>query len=329
MNDALTRLPSEPSAFARGSLTFRPTLTRNLWNGLMTGLVALAAIVAVLPLVMVLAYVLIKGGQLISLKLFTELPPAPGMGSDGGIGNAILGTLLVTGIAACLAIPTGVGGGIYLAEFSQGGRFAKALKQFVRFGTNVLSGVPSIICGVFIYALIVKTRVVFGQSYSGLAGGMALAILMLPTIIKTTDEGLKLVPDELRWGAIGVGASKFTTVIRITLPAAFTPIATGVVLGIARAAGETAPLIFTALFSSYWPWPETILNGETSLLERLSILKDPLLNPVASMSVLIYNFATTPYPELQSLAWAASFILVIMILGANLLARWLGRLAAR
>lgn len=293
----------------------------------MTGLVAAAAIVAVLPLVMVLVYVLIKGGQLISLKLFTELPPAPGL--TGGIGNAVLGTILVTGIAAALAIPTGVGGGIYLAEFSQGGGFAKALKKFVRFGTNVLSGVPSIICGVFIYALIVKTKVLFGASYSGLAGGMALAILMLPTIIKTTDEGLKLVPDELRWGAIGVGASKFTTVIKVTLPAALTPIATGVVLGIARAAGETAPLIFTALFSSYWPWPDTMLSGDSSLVEKLAMLKDPLFNPIASMSVLIYNFASTPYPELQSLAWAASFILVIMILGANLLARWLGRFATR
>jgi len=293
----------------------------------MTGLVAVAAIVAVLPLVMVLVYVLIKGGQLISLQLFTELPPAPGL--TGGIGNAVLGTILVTGIAAALAIPTGIGGGIYLAEFSQGGGFAQALKKFVRFGTNVLSGVPSIICGVFIYALIVKTKVLFGSSYSGLAGGMALAILMLPTIIKTTDEGLKLVPDELRWGAIGIGASKFTTVIKITLPAALTPIATGVVLGIARAAGETAPLIFTALFSSYWPWPDTMFSGDSSLIEKLSMLKDPLLNPIASMSVLIYNFASTPYPELQSLAWAASFILVIMILGANLLARWLGRFATR
>ncbi|MFM8525293.1 MAG: phosphate ABC transporter permease PstA [Cyanobacteriota bacterium] len=329
MDNTHNNLQPQAGAFERRNLTFDARLTRNLWNTLMTGLVALAAIVAVLPLVMVLAYVLVKGGQLISVKLFTELPPAPGMGNVGGIGNAILGTFLVTTIAACLAIPVGVGGGIYLAEFSQGGRFAKALKQFVRFGTNVLSGVPSIICGVFIYALIVKTRVVFGQSYSGLAGGMALAILMLPTIIKTTDEGLKLVHDELRWGAIGVGASKFTTVIRITLPAAFTPIATGVVLGIARAAGETAPLIFTALFSSYWPWPDTILSSDTSLLDRLAMVKDPLLNPIASLSVLIYNFATTPYPELQSLAWAASFILVIMILGANLIARWLARFAAR
>jgi len=167
--------------------------------------------------------------------------------------------------------------------------------------------VPSIICGVFIYGLIVSTRVLMGHSYSALAGGMALAVLMIPTVIKTTDEGLKLVPQELRWGAMGVGASKVITITRVTLPAAIAPIATGVVLGIARAAGETAPLIFTALFSPFWA--------------------DGLLNPIASMSVLIYNYAIMPYEAQISLAWAASFVLVMMILGANLLARWLGHLS--
>jgi len=196
-----------------------------------------------------------------------------------------------------------VGSGIYLAEYSAGGPFAR----FVRFGTNVLAGVPSIICGVFIYGLIVSTRLFLGQSYSALAGGIALAVLMVPTVIKTTDEGLKLVPDELRWGALGIGASRFVTITRITLPAAFSPIATGVVLAIARAAGETAPLIFTALFSPFWP--------------------DGVLNPIASMSVLIYNFAIMPYEAQISLAWAASFVLVLMILLANLLARWLGHLS--
>ena len=160
-----------------------------------------------------------------------------------------LGTIVVTLIASLIAIPVGVGGGVYLAEYSQNGWFA----QFVRFGNDVLAGVPSIISGVFVYGLIVATRVFFDQSYSAMAGGIALAVLMLPTVIKTTDEGLKLVPQELRWGAYGVGASRFVTITRITLPAAFTPIATGVVLGIARAAGETAPLIFTALFSPFWP----------------------------------------------------------------------------
>jgi phosphate transport system permease protein len=284
------------------SLSYRHGLSRNIWNRVLSSIAALFTALAVLPLVLVLVYVLIKGGSLINLQLLTELPPPPGL-DGGGIGNAIIGTLLISLIASLIAIPVGVGGGIYLAEYSRSGPFA----QFVRFGTNVLAGVPSIICGVFIYGLIVSTRVLMGHSYSALAGGMALAVLMIPTVIKTTDEGLKLVPQELRWGAMGVGASKVITITRVTLPAAIAPIATGVVLGIARAAGETAPLIFTALFSPFWA--------------------DGLLNPIASMSVLIYNYAIMPYEAQISLAWAASFVLVMMILGANLLARWLGHLS--
>ena len=214
----------------------------------------------------------------------------------------------MTVIAALIAIPVGVGGGIYVAEYSRGGTFA----QFIRFGTNVMSGVPSIIAGVFVYSTIVATRFFFGNSYSALAGGIALSVLMLPTVIKTTDEGLKLVPDDLRRAALGVGASKFVTIIRITLPSAFTPIATGVVLSIARAAGETAPLIFTALFSPFWP------RG-----------LDAVFNPIATLSVLIYNFATLPYEPQIELAWAASFVLLMFILVINLIARWLGRLATR
>ena len=233
-------------------------------------------------------------------SLFTQLPPAPGM-DGGGIGNAMLGTLLVTTIASLFAIPIGVGGGIYLSEYDRHGPFANT----VRFANDVLAGVPSIISGVFVYGLIVATRLFFGQSYSAMAGGIALSVLMLPTIIKTTDEGLKLVPQELRWGSFGVGASRFVTITRIVLPAAFTPIATGVVLAIARAAGETAPLIFTALFSPFWP--------------------DGVFNPIASMSVLIYNFAIMPYEPQNQLAWAASFVLVLMILAANLTARWISR----
>ena len=142
-----------------------------------------------------------------------------------------------------------------------------------------------------------------------MAGGLALAVLMLPTIIKTTDEGLKLVPQELRWGALGVGASKFVTTIRVVVPSAIAPIATGVVLGIARSAGETAPLIFTAFFSPYWP--------------------DGLFEPMATMSVMIYNYATMPYEAQVQLAWAASFVLVVMILAMNLLARWISSFAQR
>jgi phosphate transport system permease protein len=295
--------PPMTSAFERNSLFFEPSLPRNRGNRLLTGFAALFAALAVLPLVLVLVYVLVQGGRLISPQLLSQLPPAPGM-SGGGIGNAILGTVLVTLIASLIAIPVGVGGGIYLSEYSGQGWFA----PFVRFGNDVLAGVPSIVCGVFVYGLIVATRIFFGQSYSAMAGGIALAVLMLPTVIKTTEEGLKLVPQEMRWGSYGVGASRFVTITRVVLPAALTPIATGVVLAIARAAGETAPLIFTALFSPFWP--------------------EGVFNPIATMSVLIYNFAIMPYEAQNDLAWAASFVLVLMILAANLLARWLGRSAS-
>ena len=297
------------TADGRPDLSYKPTLVRSVGSRSLTMIAGLFSGIAVLPLILVLAYVLIKGGSQLSLTLFTELPPPPGL-DGGGIANAIVGTLVVTIIAALIAIPVGVGGGIFLAEYSRSGWFA----QFIRFGTNVLSGVPSIIAGVFIYGTIVTSRILFGNSYSAIAGGMALSILMLPTVIKTTDEGLKLVPDDLRRGALGVGASRFVTVLRITLPAAFTPIATGVVLAIARAAGETAPLIFTALFSPFW----------SDLLTS-----DGIFAPIATLSVLIYNFAIMPYEFHNELAWSASFVLVVMILGLNLFSRWLSQFASK
>ena len=243
----MTRTPRATAStglYERRPLHFNPALRRNRFNRLGTAVAGVFAAIAVLPLVLVLLYVLIQGGRLLSLRLFTELPPAPGF-DGGGIGNALLGTVIVTLLASLIAIPVGVGGGIYLSEFSGRSRFA----QMVRFANDVLAGVPSIISGVFVYGLIVATRLFFGQSYSALAGGVALA----------------------------------------------------------RAAGETAPLIFTALFSAFWP--------------------DGIFNPIATMSVLIFNFAIMPYEAQNELAWAASFILVMMILGANLLARWISRMA--
>ena len=285
-------------------LSFKQGKPRNLIDTALTAIAGLFSVIAVLPLLLVLGYVLYKGAGKLSLDLFFLEQPAPGL-DDGGIGNAIQGSIYVTAIASLLAIPIGVGGGVFLAEYSGGGWFA----QFIRFGTNVLSGVPSIIAGVFIYSTIVSTRVLFGHAYSAVAGGIALAVLMLPTVIKTTDEGLKLVPDDLRRAALGVGASRFVTIIRITLPSASRSIATGIVLAIARAAGETAPLIFTALYSPWWA--------------------DGIFNPIGSLSVLIYKFATMPYEVQNELAWAASFVLVLFILSLNLLARWFNQLASR
>jgi len=305
----MTQTLTHNKAESASELSYKPFQRRNISSRALSFLAALFAAIAVLPLILVLGYVLVQGGSKISLALLTQLPPPPGL-EDGGIANAIVGTLVVTAIAALIAVPVGVGGGVFLAEYSRSGWFA----QFIRFGTNVLAGVPSIIAGVFIYGTIVTSRILFGNAYSAVAGGMALAVLMLPTVIKTTDEGLKLVPDDLRRGALGVGASRFVTVVRITLPAALTPIATGVVLGIARAAGETAPLIFTALFSPFW---SDLLTPEG------------IFAPIATLSVMIYNFAIMPYEFHNELAWAASFVLVVMILALNLFSRWLARFAAK
>jgi phosphate transport system permease protein len=299
-----TSTGSASGLFNRRSLHLDPGLIRNRINRLLSVLAAVFAGIAILPLILVLFYVLLQGGRLISLKLFLELPPSPGM-DGGGIGNAIIGTIVVTLIATLITLPVGVGGGIYLSEYAGKGWFG----QVVGFSNDVLAGVPSIISGVFVYGAIVASRLFFGQSYSALAGGIALSVLMLPTVIKTTNEGLKLVPNDLRLGAYGVGASRFVTITRVVIPAALTPICTGVVLAIARAAGETAPLIFTALFSPFWP--------------------DGILAPISTMSVLIFNFAIMPYPAQNELAWAASFVLVIMILAANLISRWITRASRR
>jgi len=304
-DSATERNCHEPRAeFHDASLAYNFFLKHNREGVFYTLLSGLFAAIAILPMLLVLGYVIWTGGSLMNVALFTQLPSPPGL-SGGGIANAIIGTFVVTGIASLIAIPVGVGGGIYLAEFSSIDLFS----VFVHYGTNVLAGVPSIICGVFIYLLIVSSRLLFGESFSALAGGLALAVIMIPTIIKTTDEALKLVENDLRWAAMAVGASKSTTIMRITLPAAFTPIATGSLLGIARAAGETAPLIFTAMFSFYWA--------------------EGLLRPIATMSVLIYNYSIMPYEAQNQLALAASFVLVMLILTAKLLVHQFGRLARR
>jgi phosphate transport system permease protein len=221
------------------------------------------------------------------------LPPPPGL-EGGGIANAILGTLIIIAIATVISVPFGIMAAIYLSEFSEGNKLA----ENVRFAVNVLSGVPSIIAGVFVYALLVSSNF---TGYSAVAGGVALAILMLPTIIRTTDEALKIVPQEVRWASVGLGASNYQTILKIVVPAAVPAIITGITLAIARAAGETAPLIFTALFSQFWP------TG--------------IFNPIASLAVLVYNFAIVPFEPQQELAWAGAFILVLLVLGTSIAAR--------
>jgi phosphate transport system permease protein len=220
------------------------------------------------------------------------------MRQGGGFGNAIVGTIIMVSIAALISIPFGVLAAIYLTEFSTG-----KLARWIRFATNVLSGVPSIIAGVFAYGIVVLGLVKLNLgSYSAIGGGFALSILMLPIIVKTTDEALQLVSQDLRQASVGLGATNFQTVTQVVLPAALPAIVTGSSLAIARASGETAPLLFTALFSQFWP--------------------DGLLEPTPSLAVLVYNFAISPFANWQSLAWAGSLVLVLMVLITSIFARW-------
>jgi phosphate transport system permease protein len=285
------------------SLKKKPSAPRSVFGIVMTSLATACMILTLIPLFAVLIYVAVQGFNRLNLDLFTKLPPPPGL-TGGGIANAIIGTLIVVGIAAAIAVPVGVLAAVYLSEFSGNNQIARG----VRFATNVLSGVPSIIAGIFAYGLLVAPILgmqggLFG--FSAVAGGVALAVLMLPTIIRTTDEALQIVPQDIRWAAFGVGAYNYQTVLKIVLPAAVPAIITGVTLSIARAAGETAPLIFTALYSNFWP------KG--------------IKEPIASLSVLVYNFAIVPFKPQQELAWAGSLILVFLVLVTSVLARWFTR----
>jgi phosphate transport system permease protein len=293
MSQELTQLQPDYS-FDPASLKRNPTSPRTLFGLVMTGIATLFTILAIVPLLIILSYLLTKGISSLSPMVFTELPPPP-LVEGGGFGNAILGTVIMVGIGAAISVPIGIMAAIYLSEFSQG-----KLAEWIRFATNVLSGVPSIIIGVFAYSAIVLAT----KSYSAWAGGFALAILMLPIIIRTTDEALKLVPQEVRQASVGIGANDYQTVLQVVLPAAIPAIITGITLAVARAAGETAPLLFTALFTQYWP------NWNNLLVE-----------PTASLAVLVYNFAIVPFKNQQELAWGAAFILVLLVLITSIISR--------
>jgi phosphate transport system permease protein len=277
------------------SLKKNPTSPRTLFGLIMSGLAGLFTLMAIVPLFIILGYLLTKGISSLRPEVFTQLPPPP-LVDGGGFGNAILGTILMVGIGGLISVPIGIMAAIYLSEFSKGSKFA----EWIRFATNVLSGVPSIIIGVFAYGAIVLTT----KGYSAWAGGFALAILMLPIIVRTTDEALKLVPEEVRQASIGVGANNYQTVLQVVLPAAIPAIITGITLAVARAAGETAPLLFTALFTQFWP------NWNNYFVE-----------PTASLAVLVYNFAIVPFKNQQELAWAAAFILVLLVLATSIISR--------
>ena len=279
------------------SITKKLITTRSLFDVFWTANAFLCMLCTVVPLFAVLFFVGYSGVRRIDYPLFTQLSPPPGY-SEGGIAHAILGTLLTVGIGSLIAIPIGIFAAIYLAEFSGNNKIA----YWVRFTASVLSGVPSILIGVFIYGLLIATKII---GFSAIAGGTALSVLMLPTITKTTDEALQIVPQDLRWAALGIGAYNYQAVLGVILPAAAPTIVTGITLAIARAAGETAPLLFTALYSNFWA----------------SNLPEGLIAPIATLSVLIYNFSVVPFEHQKQLAWSASLILVFLVLITSIASR--------
>jgi phosphate transport system permease protein len=268
---------------------------RHLLDRVVRWLCVLGTVVALIPLASVLYYVVVRGIGGINLDFFSELPKPVGE-SGGGMGNAVLGTLKLIGLAGLFGIPPGILAGVYLAEFGH-----SKLAGLVRFSADVMSGVPSITVGLFVYSLVVVTT----KHFSALAGGIALAILMLPMVTRTTEELLRLVPESLREAALGLGVPKWRATLRVMLRTALPGIAVGVMLSVARVAGETAPLLFTAFNNRFWS------NGVDE--------------PTASLSVNIYTNAVSPYEDWHRQAWAAALVLLLTVLLLNISARFLVR----
>ena len=253
---------------------------------------SLSAVIGLFAIVWILLTVTGRGIGALNLKFFTEVPTPPGI-PGGGLVNAIVGTAIMTIIAAVISLPIGLLAGTYLAEIGKGTRFAEA----VRFVTNILIGVPSIIVGIFIYALLVVPM----RGFSGYAGAVALAVIMLPIVVRTTEDMLNLVPDSLRESALALGASRWQVTLNVVFRSAKRGLLTGVLLAVARVSGETAPLLFTALNSAYW----------------FSSLKEPLAN----LTVTIFNYAMSPYQDWQQKAWGASLLITVGVLFLTITAR--------
>ncbi len=289
------------STLANPAVDAAPDLSRDLGdrraltNLVLTGLLWGLAVLASVPLFSVLYMLIVRGGGRLGLALFTELPPA-GLEPGGGFGNAILGTVVMVALAALLSVPFGILGGVLLGVIAPHSRVADA----TRFIAKVLTGFPSILAGVFVYAWLVLAM----GTYSALAGGVALAVLMLPTVMLTAEQAVRMVPQRMKDAAYGMGCTQSQVVMKVILPTAMPGILTGVMLAVAGAAGNSAPLLFTALFSNYW----------------IGSLREP----TASLAILIYNFSGMPFPNQIELAWAASLVLVIIILIFNILSRLVG-----
>jgi phosphate transport system permease protein len=242
-------------------------------------------------LVLIVGYVVYKGASAINLAFFTQLPAPVGV-VGGGVANALLGTVELILLASCIGIPIGIFSGVYLVEFGD-----NPLGDVIGFVTDVLSGVPSIIVGIFAYAIVVVPL----HHFSALSGGVALGVLMIPIVTRTTAGILRLVPRELREASLALGVSERGTILRVVLPAATGGVVTGVMLAIARVAGETAPLLFTAFGNEYW---------------QFSIGK-----PIAALPLIIFEYAISPYSDWHAKAWAGSFLLIVLVFLATLLTR--------
>jgi len=289
-------MTTPPPPSSAGASLRQSSARRRLTNRLMLGVCIACAVAVLAPLVAILFYVVTQGARALSPDFFTHLPTPSGE-PGGGMANALVGSLILMALACAVGLPIGVGSGIWLAEYGRHQRLGDA----VRFVGDVLAGLPSIVAGLVAYGLLVAT---LGR-FSALSGGVALGLLMFPTVMRTTEAVLLLVPQDLRDGALALGARRWQAVIGVVIPAAAGGIATGVILGIARVAGETAPLLFTAFGSEFW--------------------QSGVDQPVAALPLMIFTYATSPYSDWRTQAWAAALVLVGLVLLLNLLARFLAR----
>jgi phosphate transport system permease protein len=275
-------------------MTFR-TRRRKIVSALFVAFCGASILIALVPLVLVLFFVVSQGIQALSFSFFTRMPTPVGE-AGGGMANSILGSLILVGLGATFSVPVGILSGVYMSEYA-GTRFA----SLVRFAADTLNGVPSIVVGVFVYGIAVLPF----KQFSALAGGLALGVMMIPIIARTTEELLLLVPGTMREGALALGATHARAVFTVVVPSALQGIITGVVLAIARIAGETAPLIFTALNNRFF--------------------STRLTQPISSLTVQIYNYASSPYEDWHRQAWAGALVLVAIVLACSLLARFATR----
>lgn len=270
-------------------------MTRDRWRRAMSQVIivlcGVSVLIALLPLAFVLFYVVTQGVTSLSVAFFTEMPKPVGE-PGGGMSNAIAGSIIVTVLGAAIAVPIGIMSGVYAAEYA-GTRLAAA----VRFAADTLNGVPSIVIGVFVYTIAVLPF----RRFSALAGGLALGIMMIPLVMRTTEELLRLVPASLREGALALGATRARAVFTVVVPAALPGILTGILLALARIAGETAPLLFTAFNNRFW--------------------STDVRQPISTLTVQVFTYAIAPYEDWHRQAWAAALVLVAMVLVCSLLAR--------